>query len=204
MTEKWWYAIDWLTQFHCYFHSYFDCTSVTFCRHMSSGDGIALSSLELSDKEKDALQGHRALVLTSSKALPDCALNCSSFFLNDTLFAVATLYATDEKFTLYSCQFCIDQILIQESPASAMSAFMILSCLLVHCHCSNVTCCCIVECCASLAQAIYLLGLLSKPRALEICQQLSEEEKGDVMSWSLTSAWRHVKRTGSQICLSLS
>ena len=65
-------------------------------------------------------------------------MNCSSFFSNDTLFAVTRLYASDEKFTVYMCQFCIDQILIQESPASAMSAFMILSCLLVHCHCSNV------------------------------------------------------------------
>jgi hypothetical protein len=102
------------------------------------------------------------------------------------------------------CQFCIDQILIQESPASAMSAFMILSRLLVYCHCSNVMSCCIVECCASLDQAIYLLSLLSPARALELCGQLSEEQKGDVTSWTLTSTWRHVKRTGSQICLSLS
>ena len=62
-----------------------------------------------------------------------------------------------------------------------------------------------MECCASLAQAIYLLSLLHEGKAKEICGQLSEaEEKDNVTSWSLVSTWRHVKRTGSQICLSLS
>lgn len=133
-------------------------------------------------------------------------MNCSSFFSNDTLFAVARLYTTDEKFTVYMCQFCIDQILIQESAASAMSAFMILSCLLVHCHCSNVNELLHCACCASLAQALYLLSLLSKPRVEDICHQLSIDPEGkrDVDAWTLKTTWRHVKRTGSQICLSLS
>ena len=83
--------------------------------------------------------------------------------------------------------------------------FVLPSCLLSLFKCDElVMSCCIVECCASLDQTIYLLSLLSPARAAEICGQLSEEKKGDVTSWSLTSSWRHVKRTGSQICLSLS
>lgn len=84
--------------------------SVTICHHMAdTGNSVALLGLNLTEEEREALEGHRTLVLTSSQALPDCALNCSSFFSNDTLFAVARLYATDEKFTVYMCQFCIDQ-----------------------------------------------------------------------------------------------
>ena len=70
----------------------------------------ALIQLSLTQDKREALEGHRTLVLTSSQALPDCALNCSSFFLNDALFAVARLYATDE---IISLQFtCVNSALI--------------------------------------------------------------------------------------------
>jgi len=76
----------------------------------SSVNSAALDLLSLTQDEREALEGHRTLVLTSSQALPDCALNCSSFFLNDTLFAVARLYATDE---IISLQFtCVNSALI--------------------------------------------------------------------------------------------
>jgi len=100
MTEKWWCTVDRLTHFHVYFHSYFHSyfgfvTFVTF-------------AFICPKSEREALEGHRTLVLTSSQALPDCALNCSSFFLNDTLFAVATLSL------MRSLQFtCVNSALIR-------------------------------------------------------------------------------------------
>ena len=84
------------------------CHSCHICLRMSSGNSAALEHLALSDSEREALEGHRTLVLTSSQALPDCALNCSSFFLNDTLFAVATLSL------MRSLQFtCVNSALIR-------------------------------------------------------------------------------------------
>ena len=171
-----------------------------------SVNSAALVHLSLTEDEREALEGHRTLVLTSSQALPDCALNCSSFFLNDTLFAVARLYATDE---IISLQFpCVNSALINldsGKPSKCHVCFYDFVLLLVYCHCSNVTSCCIVECSASLAQAIYLLSLLHKGRAEEICAQLSDPEgKQHVDAWSPKSTWRHIKRTGSQSCLSVS
>ena len=71
-----------------------------------SADSEALELLELTAEQRAALEGSRTLVLTSSQALPDCALNCSSFFLglDMTPFAVAILCATDEKISLqFTC-----------------------------------------------------------------------------------------------------
>ena len=146
-----------------------------------SVNSAALVHLSLTEDEREALEGHRTLVLTSSQALPDCALNCSSFFLNDTLFAVARLYATDE---IISLQFpCVNSALINldsGKPSKCHVCFYDFVLLLVYCHCSNVTSCCIVECSASLAQAIYLLSLLHKGRAQEICAQLSDRRASNM------------------------
>ena len=182
--------------------------SVTICHHMAdTGNSLALLGLNLTEEEREALEGHRTLVLIKLKS--SLARLCTELF--KFLFkwhTVCSCQIVCHWWEVYSLHVSILHwsILIQESPASAMSAFMILSCLLVHCHCSNVTSCCIVECCASLAQALYLLSLLSKPRVEDICHQLSIDPDGkqDVDAWTLKTTWRHVKRTGSQICLSLS
>ena len=97
------------------------------------------------------------------------------------------------------CQFWIGQSWFRKAQQVPCLHFLVY-----YCHCSNVTSCCIVECCASLAQAIYILILLSKQKAAEIVGQVSAEQKESTVSWSLKSCWRHVKRTGSQICLSIS
>lgn len=185
-----------LTASHCHW------TFVDICHHMSA-DSEALELLELTAEQRAALEGSRTLVLTSSQALPDCALNCSSFFLDfrhDTVCSCNIVcHWWENKFTVYMCQFWIGQSWFRKAQQVPCLHFLVY-----YCHCSNVTSCCIVECCASLAQAIYILSLLSKKKAEEIVEQVSAEQKESTVSWSLKSCWRHVKRTGSQICLSIS
>ena len=118
-----------------------------------------------------------------------------------TPFALANIVCHwwENKFTVYMCQFWIGQSWFRKAQQVPCLHFLVY-----YCHCSSVTSCCIVECCASLAQAIYILSLLSKKKAEEIVEQVSAEQKESTVSWSLKSCWRHVKRTGSQICLSIS
>ena len=110
-----------------------------------SVSSAALVHLSLTEDEREALEGHRTLVLTSSQALPDCALNCSSFFLNDTLFAVARLYATDE---IKSLQFpCVNSALINLDSGKPSKChvcfydFVLPSCLLPLFKCNELLHC---------------------------------------------------------------
>ena len=113
-----------LTASHCHW------TFVDICHHMSA-DSEALELLELTAEQRAALEGSRTLVLTSSQALPDCALNCSSFFLDfrhDTVCSCKIVcHWWENKFTVYMCQFWIGQSWFRKAQR-AMSAF---SCVLL-------------------------------------------------------------------------
>ena len=141
------------------------------------GNSVALIGLNLTEEERDVLEGHRTPCLNLKSSLARLCTELFKFLFK--WHTVCSCHIVCHWWEVYSLHVSILHwsILIQESPASAMSAFMILSCLLVHCHCSNVTSCCIVECCASLARALYLLSLLSKPRVEDILSSVVDRPR---------------------------